>query len=145
MFRRKILAILAALALLSACSNPGSVTTTDAPTPDTTGGDVGIDAPVFPDAEGDLLTPETIPGDAVIEDAGLDCDKLCEAVECGLTGPDDACDCGGCEDGYGCSDMGLCTADCGVLCEGLECGVAGLEGECECPFCQHGMRQLGMI
>ena len=42
MIRLKILAIIAALAFLAACSNDVTVSTGDAPTPDATGDDIGI-------------------------------------------------------------------------------------------------------
>ena len=138
MIRLKLLAIIASLALLAACSNGGAVSTGDAPTPDSTGDDVGIDAPNIPDAEDDGFLSDLIPEDTSPEDTTPNCEKLCEQVECGLAGPGDVCDCGGCDDGYGCSDDGICTADCGALCEDLECGVAGLEGECECGMCEDG-------
>ncbi|MFH1531664.1 MAG: hypothetical protein ABIK09_13140 [Pseudomonadota bacterium] len=135
MSRLKLLALLAALSLLTACSNPGAVTTTDAPTPDTISDGTGVDAPAIPDVEEDQVLPDTAPVDVIPTDTILSCEKLCEAVECGIAGPNDACDCGNCEGGYSCSDVGICTADCGALCDGLECGVTGLEGECDCGGC----------
>ena len=123
---------LALVLSMAACTNGGgSVTTDHVPGVDTIGGDATLDL-VHADA-----APDTAP-DTEPEDTAPDCDKLCEQVECGLAGPDDVCDCGGCDESYACSDEGLCTADCGALCEDLECGVAGAMDECECGTCEEG-------
>ena len=64
MIRLKILAIIAALAFLAACSNDVTVSTGDAPTPDATGDDIGIDAPNI-DTEDDGFLSDMIPEDMI--------------------------------------------------------------------------------